>query len=219
MNVAIIPVREFKDTKLRLRKFLDASERAQLTRAFLNHVLEAIQRSDIQGVIIVASDKREVNRLATAFPKAYVLKEQRHHGGVNRAMEEGINYARNKFKNVDSIMLIPSDLPLLSTKALNAVISELKSYDLILAPSAKRDGTDLILFNISKGEIPFHYDDNSYKKHVAEARRRKIRYKVYHSKEFLFDIDSPGDFRKLMEELKVRTFQELTHKLHRLESD
>ncbi len=217
--VAIIPVREFRDTKFRLRGLLDESERASLTRSLLYHTLANLESSNVEATIIVASERRQVSRLAKKFSKALVINERTHHGGVNKAMEDGIAYVRKNLTKMSSIMLIPSDLPLLSSPAINIAISKLKSNDLVLAPSIKRDGTNLILFKMPEGKIPLHYDDNSYKQHLAEARKLKIRHMTYQPYVFLLDVDSPGDFRKLMKELKVRSFQELTRKLSAVESE
>jgi 2-phospho-L-lactate guanylyltransferase len=211
--VAIIPVREFENTKLRLRNFLGESERAMLTRSMLIHVLATLERSLVEHVVVVASNKAQASRLGKHFSKATFISEKSPHGGVNDAMDGGIAYARHQFKGMDSVMLIPSDLPLLSVAAIDKALEKLESYDLILSPSAKRDGTSLILFDLLRGRIPFHYDDDSYQRHLNEARLLKIKYTVFEPKELLFDVDTPTDFRKLKRELKARSVRELSIKL------
>jgi 2-phospho-L-lactate guanylyltransferase len=211
--VAIIPVREFKNTKLRLRSVLSESERSALTKSLLNHVLAQLQESQIDKVVIIASDKRSASSIARGFSKAVIIRESKHHGGVNYAMEDGMMYWRTHFGDATSFMLIPSDLPLLSSEAINEAISKLDYNNLVISPSIKRDGTNLLLFNFPAGKIPLHYDDDSYKQHLKEAKKLNGRYSIFRKKEFLSDLDSISDLQKIMRTLEAKSLQNLFSKL------
>ena len=206
-------MREFKKTKLRLGTSLTASERAALTVSLLHHVLTVLENSKVFATVIVASDIRSTSGLANKFRKVLVIREKRYHGGVNKAMGDGIGHVRSQFINATSLMLIPSDLPLLSREAINEAISKLNENDLVITPSIRRDGTSLLLFNLPRGKIPLHYDDNSYRQHLKEAKKLKIRYSIFPRKEFSFDVDMLSDLRKLMTNLKTKTIRELSQKL------
>jgi 2-phospho-L-lactate guanylyltransferase len=211
--VAIIPVREFEKTKLRMRDALNSSERAALTRSLLCHVLGQMQQSRVSSIIIVASEKGPVSRIARRFSKTIVIEESVYHGGVNRAMEDAMSYSMHHRSSSKFFMLVPSDLPLLSTEAINDAMSKLNDYDLIISPSMRCDGTSLLLLNFPKGKIPLHYDNDSYRQHLKEARRLKIRYSILRKKEFMFDVDSIGDLSRLMGDLKVKSLKQLFRKL------
>jgi 2-phospho-L-lactate/phosphoenolpyruvate guanylyltransferase len=210
--VAIIPVREFKNTKLRLGRWLGSPQRAALTISLLYRVLTALQHSKVQATVIVATDMRSTSRVAKKF-KSLVIHEKRHHAGVSKAMEDGIAYALSHFTEATSFMLIPSDLPFLSRDAINEAISKLEDKDLVISPSMKRDGTSLLLFNFPRGKIPLHYDDYSYKRHLKEAKKLHVRYSIFPKKAFSFDVDSISDLRKLMKSLKAESVQEISQKL------
>lgn len=211
--VAIIPVREFKNTKLRLRPYFSGAERAALTTSLLRHVLAALRNSKVDRIVIVASDESSASKVSESFVNALVIREKSHHGGVSKAMEEGIAHSRSHITDATSFMLIPSDLPFLSRAAINSAISKLSDNDLVISPSIKHDGTSLLLFNFPQGKIPLHYDDNSFKQHRNEARKLNIRYSIFPKKEFSFDLDSITDLRKLMRSLKAKSMLELSQKL------
>jgi 2-phospho-L-lactate guanylyltransferase len=211
--VAIIPVREFKNTKLRMGNSLSSRERSALTISLLCHVLGQLESSQVEKVVIVASDKKTVQRISRRFMKSIVITERVHHAGVNNAMKDGIAYSETNFPEVTSLMLIPSDLPLLSDLVINEAIAKLDNEELVICPSARLDGTSLLLFNFPKGSIPFHYDNDSYRQHLREARKRKLRYSIFKRKEFSFDVDTMGDLQKLKRILNVKSSEELFKKL------
>ncbi len=210
--LVIIPVREFTNTKLRLSPVLSKAQRAKLTLALLRKVLSEVERSNAVEAIVVTSRPDLVARHILDFPKTRVIKESKHHGGVNSAMRDGLKAAGKRYP-ASSVLLIPSDLPFLSFRALDKVALLMEKYDLLISPSSKLDGTSLLAFNLESGRIPFHYDDDSFNKHRAEAKKMKIKHRILRMRGFSFDVDSGSDLRNLMRALQVVSFQELLRKL------
>lgn len=210
--IVIIPVREFANTKLRLRSVLSKRQRANLTSSLLLKVLSQVEKSHALGAIIVASSPDLVRKRVRGFSKVLVIRESRHHGGVNSAMQDGLKYIGKEHHDA-AIILIPSDLPLLTFKALDNIIHLLEKYDLLINPSSKLDGTSLLAFNLGLGQIPFHYDDDSFRKHSAEMKKLKIKHLILRMREFSFDVDSDRDLGTLCKTLKASSFRELLVKL------
>ncbi|MHB1909477.1 MAG: 2-phospho-L-lactate guanylyltransferase [Nitrososphaerales archaeon] len=211
-TVAIVPVREFEDTKLRLKGLLSNTKRAELTQKMLYRVLRALELSSVASVIVVCSDTTSTKKIARVHKKVKIIEEAIHHGGVNNAMMDGLAFSA-KETNAKCAMLVPSDLPLLTSKAIDHALSKLSRYDLIINPSKMEDGTNLLLFDIKKGSIPLHYDDNSYRRHLEEARLAKRRYLVFRKKEFSFDVDSTLDLKNLIAIYGVKTFEDMLVKM------
>lgn len=201
---AIVPVREFKDAKQRLGNFLGETERAAMAKALLLHVLRSLEQADrVSGVLVVSSaEKQSVEDLST-FQKVKVVQESVNHGGVNSAVSDGINLI-GQSSEAPEILIVPSDLPLLSSEALNRAIKLLGEYDLVINPSLRKDGTNLLAFHLSK-LIPFWYDCNSFPNHVKEAESRKLHYLITDWKEFSFDVDDQKDLEEMMNQFKVKT--------------
>ena len=204
---SIVPVRNFKDTKIRLSSVLSVEERADLTKALLKRVVTALQNSNVTEIIIVSPIPAEIELFLQGFRKTRSVQESHRHGGVNSAMSDGVQEIPENERE-KKILLMPSDLPFISSEAINRTIDLLESYDLIINPSVKRDGTNLLAFSLSK-MIPLHYDDDSYSKHVKEARERRMKYLVTDWNEYSFDLDDKEDLNSLMQILEANSNENL----------
>ncbi|MCL4518172.1 MAG: 2-phospho-L-lactate guanylyltransferase [Thaumarchaeota archaeon] len=212
-SVAVIPVRDFASTKLRLRSILDDRQRAKLTATLLKNVLHSIEKSNLEKVVVVAANKEKAERDLAGFSKLVVIEESSHDGGVNRAMFDGIDFIERTGKN-GSFFFMPSDLPLLTSEALNKVLRLLEGHDIVIAGSRKKDGTNLLAM-IRPGMIPMHYDDDSFTKHLIEAEKVGMNYICLEWPEFAFDVDDRDDLEDLMQRTKAISFAELLEKLKR----
>ncbi|MGI0078357.1 MAG: 2-phospho-L-lactate guanylyltransferase [Nitrososphaerales archaeon] len=210
--VVIVPVREFENSKIRLRSVMSDEQRASLTASLLHRVLSQVEKSRALQVVIVASRPDQAGKYHSDFSKARIVGETRHHGGVNSAMLDGLKNIGTEFSRA-SILLIPSDLPLLTFRALDHVGRLLEKYDLLINPSSKLDGTNLVAFDPERGLIPLHYDDDSFRNHCAEAKTLKIKHRILRMKEFSFDVDSYQDLQRLEKVLGASSFEELIAKL------
>lgn len=205
-DYAIIPVREFSSAKQRLTNRLTSEERKALASALLKRVVRAAERSELECVIVVASDKSEISALIEGSRKISVISEKEYHGGVNGAFETGISYAIGR--GARRIALFPSDLPFVSHAKIDEAISLLENHDLILNPSIKKDGTNLLVMN-SDLTFELHYDDDSFNKHSLEAISRKLDFLVLDWKEFSIDLDDTDDLERTMRIFKSENFENL----------
>ncbi|HYB04014.1 MAG TPA: NTP transferase domain-containing protein, partial [Nitrososphaerales archaeon] len=147
---AIIPVREFKDAKQRLGNFLSEAGREALARGLLLHVLRSLEQAErVTAVLVVSSNEKQSAENLAAFHKVKVIQESMTHGGVNSAVNDGINLIRGS-SNDPKILIVPSDLPLSSHEAIDRALQMLDEYDLVINPSLRKDGTNLLAFHLSK---------------------------------------------------------------------
>lgn len=208
---AIIPVREFKTTKLRLGKILDQNQRAALTASLNYHVVATLQESVVSQVVIVSTDPEEVSKVTRGLSKATVISESSPRGGVNSAVSDGIAYL-DASRGVEKVLILPSDLPFLSFEAVNRAVRLLDKYDLLINPSAKKDGTNLLAFRTSE-VIPFHYDNDSYWNHLKEAEARHLNFISVEWAEFSQDLDDPSDLETALKRFNVQSLETLLQKL------
>jgi len=210
-SYAIIPVREFENSKLRLAANLTEPERSALTKALLVHVLREVQNSLLSGGLVVSSDPEQVSELIGKFQKIQVIAESSRHGGVNSAIYDGISVLK-QIEGDPRILLMPSDLPFLSSKAINKVIELLRLNELVINPSIKKDGTNLLAFIRSKC-IRLYYDSDSYSNHVREAKSDNLKIKIIEWKEFSHDLDDISDLQTIKRQLKADSLQSLIQAL------
>ena len=204
---ALIPVRDFSNTKLRLRNSLTERQRSELTSALLDVVLRSIQQSKIDDILVIATQPDEVLSKQNRFSKLKVVQEVRKRGGVNNAFIQGMGEL-SQDEEISSFFLLPSDLPFVNRNAVDQAISHFEGVDVLINPSRKMDGTNLLVMR-SNTRIPLHYDDNSYFRHLEECKKLNLRTKVLQEAPFSDDVDDGDDLFMVEQKLGVSTIQEL----------
>lgn len=202
-DYAIIPVREFSNGKLRLKDALSDYDRTSLSASLLKRVTNAVVRSRMERLVIVASNPLEVGDCVGNHPKITIISEKEHHGGVNEAMMMGIKFSKSA--GAVTTMLLPSDLPFVSHSKINQVLEAMNDYEMVIVGSRKRDGTNLLSM---RATIVFtlHYDDNSFVKHAQEATIRRLEFLSPDYSEFSMDLDDANDLRDAMKIYQADSF-------------
>jgi 2-phospho-L-lactate guanylyltransferase len=214
-NFAVVPVREFGESKQRLSSTLTRAQRSDLTLVLLSKVLRELQHSRIDRIILVAADVDEVRKLTPYFSKVVITNESIHHGGVNSAIRDGLHRIPQIWET--KVLLLPTDLPLITSSAVDRAINLLDNYEMIINPSERKDGTNLMGFRASL-PIELYYDNNSVANHIAEAQRLGFKYLSIEWKEFVTDFDDEKDLINLMNLLGVTNFQDLIQKLRTIDN-
>ena len=113
---AIVPVKRLGVSKRRLSKFLSSQERKLLTIAMLEDVLKALKSSIVPEIVVVSSDPN-VRVIADKFGVSFFSPS---HNGLNPAVEEATAWCmRNQ---ADSVLVVPADIPLLSSADVNKIV-------------------------------------------------------------------------------------------------
>lgn len=140
---------------------------------------------------VISSDSKalELARSQGAIP----VREATNRG-VNTAVHVGIRRAEES-----EYLVIPADLPLLSSSDLKRVIAlKSEAADIVMSPSQAFDGTNLLLFSKAK-RVRLSYDSTSFWNHLEDAAKRGHSLAVYTGKRVIFDVDTVHDLRKLAE--------------------
>jgi len=166
-----------------------------------------LDASNVESSIVVSSETIDSSSRVWNFRKNKIIQESLHHGGVNSAVQDGVSLIRRSGDN-PKILVLPSDLPLAASEPVNKILELLNVHDLVINPSFRKDGTNLLAFRLSN-VIPFYYDHDSYSNHAREAQERKLDFLTIDWKEFSIDVDSPEDLQFLMRERGVNTLESL----------
>jgi 2-phospho-L-lactate guanylyltransferase len=201
-TAVIIPVKG-ENPKGRLSTFLTPGQRRQLQVAMLEDTLQTLIRARMIGHTFVVSSDSNILEFVRRFGGRSVAEP--HDAGVNSAVARGLRAA----SSYDRRMIIPADLPLLEVQDLKvAPMLVREGSQVVIAPSETFDGTNMLLLTRG-GEMELHYDDDSFRKHVAGANSLGLRACVYRSVGVGFDIDKPSDIHRFFRFQKVgstRTF-------------
>jgi 2-phospho-L-lactate/phosphoenolpyruvate guanylyltransferase len=198
--VAIVPIGELEGAKSRLGGTLDAEERRDLVdRMFDRTVRAALATPGIAETLVVSPDREA---LATAAALGARTLRQRSQG-LNRGLGEARDDALAG--GADAIVVVPIDLPLVSSATLAEIIAPLSVVAerplVILAPDRHGRGTNALVL-APPTAIEFGFGGDSRAAHAACAADAGARY-VELDGPLSVDIDTPDDLL-LVEALATR---------------
>ena len=198
---AIVPVKRFENAKTRLSSMLDTEDRIRLSSLMLEDTLQILSVAPpLTQVIIVSADKR-ADEIATKHGAKFLPEEKEK--GVNSAVALADGYCIEK-EAADATIVIPHDLPLLDSIVISKAceLAEKESTCIVICPSARYDGTNMLLRK-PPSVIGTFYETDSYNMHVRTAIKLGIPVKPLLSKSLMYDIDTPEDALQLIKEENV----------------
>ena len=165
-----------------------------LVNYFFDLTIKKLEKASLISDILVISNTEKFKHLRN---NKKITNITYHREGVNNAISIADSYL--EYQNIDASIVIPIDLPLVSSKDIEDLckISKDFSKGVIICPSQRYDGTNILLrkpHNI----IKTHYDNNSYHNHLLEARLRNVSVKQLTDPNFTFDIDTKEDLLSLI---------------------
>jgi 2-phospho-L-lactate guanylyltransferase len=113
---------------------------------------------------------------------------------LNEALKLAVDYA--VAEGASSVLILPSDLPLLRAADIENIIAMASSpRDIVIAPS-KDNGTNALLL-LPPDVMNLRFGGESFPSHIAEARRVGVRPRIYRSVNVSTDVDDVEDLLKV----------------------
>jgi 2-phospho-L-lactate guanylyltransferase len=173
VDVAVlVPVKDFRQAKVRLAGALAPWERAALARSMASNVVAA---ADSLPVYVVCDDS-EVAAWAEAARAAVLWRPGL---GLNGAVTDGVETLGRQ--GVGRVIVAHSDL---------AWAAHLP--DVTLIPDRRDDGTNVACVPTDAGFV-FAYGPGSFRRHAAEGRRLGLGVRVVREPRLGWDVDVPDD--------------------------
>ena len=188
----VVLLKDFASAKTRLRSALEPEERERLARRNAELALAAAGAGD--QVLVVAGGAEPAELAAMAGVEVLVEDQP---AGQNPAAALGI--ARALERGADAVLLLSSDLPLVTPEIVAAMLSrgrELPLPAVLAAPAAGRGGTNALYLS-PPGACGLHFGDDSLRKFEADARARGVRFELFEAAELALDLDEPSDLALL----------------------
>ncbi|HTQ47921.1 MAG TPA: 2-phospho-L-lactate guanylyltransferase [Polyangiaceae bacterium] len=189
---AVVPAKSLVRGKSRLSPALDRAARARFARTLLEHVLEVLRASGLEG-ILVATDGQDVSDLATSRGAAVLFDQA---GGslaavVDRALAEV------ERRGATAAIVLMADLPRIEARDVVEILAALDGHDVVLARDHLGHHTNaLALVPPTAMGTRFGRAD-SFEAHVAAARDAGLRVVVIDNDRVAFDVDLPADHRRI----------------------
>jgi 2-phospho-L-lactate guanylyltransferase len=196
-TIAVIPVGTLEGAKSRLGETLDGEERRDLATRMARRTIEsAVATPDIAEVLVVTPDP-EVRDLALSAGARPVRQRSQ---GLNRGLREAREEALAA--GAEALLILPIDLPLISSDALRPILATLEEPDrplVVIVPDRHRRGTNALLL-APPDAIEFGFGGDSRTAHLECAREAGARI-VELEGPLMLDLDTPEDL--LLVEQKV----------------
>nr|WP_283250997.1 2-phospho-L-lactate guanylyltransferase [Rhabdothermincola salaria] len=174
----MVPVKAFRDAKLRLAPALAPSARAELARSMATSVVAAASPLPVH----VVCDDDEVADWARSVGAHVLWKPGR---GLNGAVNEGV--ADLADAGTERVIVAHADLPHALELAWVA-----DGEGVTLVPDRHDDGTNVAAVP-ARARFTFAYGPGSFTRHVAEAHRLGLELRVVREPRLGWDVDLPAD--------------------------
>ncbi|MEE4195852.1 MAG: 2-phospho-L-lactate guanylyltransferase [Anaerolineae bacterium] len=195
MTIAVLlPVKPIHLAKSRLSAVMNDEARERWVREEFIHTLDVLREvAAIDHVLVISSDP-EVWQIAKAH-QVEVLEES-DVPGLNQSVQRGIAWCQAQ--SVDTVMILPIDLPLLKPYCVRASLARLvEAPGMVIVPDRHRYGTNLLVFT-PNDLIPPLYGENSFKRHLNAAREAGVTPTIYRCQDLSIDVDTPDDLVLVM---------------------
>ncbi len=188
----VVLVKDFDSAKQRLGPALDPPQRRALARRNASRAIRAAGAAE-HRLVVAGSD--EAAALAAELG-AEVLVEPRQEG-QNVAAQRGL--ARASENGADAVLLLSSDLPLVTKKSVRDLLREatrLAPPVAVAVPATGRGGTNALYLHPPRA-IGLHFGADSLAAFRREAQGLGVRFEIHISPAMALDIDEPADLVRL----------------------
>jgi 2-phospho-L-lactate/phosphoenolpyruvate guanylyltransferase len=187
VQVIVVPVKALGGSKTRLTPLLSPAERAMLTLALLEDVLDAATVQPRWDVWVISPDQAVLTAAAGRGVRA--LPERGH------SLLEAVRQVEEELGGSDELAVLLGDLPYLEPDDLGAALET--DGPVVAAPAASDGGTNLLLRR-PPSVIPARFGRASFAKHRWAARRVHVDLVEVHAPGLEMDLDRPEDVAALL---------------------
>jgi 2-phospho-L-lactate guanylyltransferase len=189
MRVIAVPVKPLEAAKRRLSRVLSARERAVLSLAMVEDVLDACQ-GQVDWEVWVVSRSEAVLEIAGRRGAIPVAEEGRSLLDAVRQVELAVPGRWSE------LAVVLADLPFLTADALSDALAQAEGTGVLATPAESDGGTNLLVRRPPTA-IPARFGRSSFARHRAEAGRRGVAFREVRIPEAGFDLDRPSDLARV----------------------
>ena len=198
---AILPVKKYHVGKSRLRHLFSDAELAELNRELFESTFTKLQETaEIDRILMVSREDHALNWCETHGGVALMEDE---HSSLNLAISKAQAHACQA--GVERIMVLPSDLPLMTSKDLNSLICLAEgTRKLVIVPDHYQSGTNALVMS-DPDLIQPRFGSGSFRKHTRQAIDKNAELVVYLNDNIQWDLDTSLELSRI-----INTQSELT---------
>ena len=203
---AIVPVKPLRRGKSRLSSVLSQDERLNLNQQLLSNTLRTLKSiPELEHVLVIS---RDPNALALARKHGARTVQEDGAPQLNVALTRATVFVKRFATR--GVLIIPADLPLLSTTDINRLLDCAHDPPVVaVAPDRRREGTNALLVS-PIGLIEYDFGPGSFQRHCERARLAGARLQIVELPTLALDVDVPEDLVFVQEQLGLDNLMHLT---------
>jgi 2-phospho-L-lactate guanylyltransferase len=190
VRAIVLPVKSLDDAKSRLGPVLSPLERAALTLAMLEDVLDVTLAMPGWDSWVVSPDE-SVLEVAVRRGAEPIREEG---PPLTKAIQQVEEEAAAR--NLEALAVLLPDTPLVTGRVLIRALHTLGPV--VVAPSADETGTNFLLRRPPRA-ISARFGPDSYRKHLQEAAEADVPTAVVEADELAFDLDVVDDILAVLD--------------------
>jgi 2-phospho-L-lactate guanylyltransferase len=191
---AVVPLKELPLGKRRLAASLADAVRRRLILTMLADVVATLLRSPgIDRVSILTCDAQLVPQGCS-----HISDDA---GELNAAL--AVAAESSVEAGADGMLIVPADVPLIDRDDIAALLAARREHTLVAAPDEALCGTNALLL-APPGLIGTRFGPRSLAAHEAAARAAGAGFVLVQRPRLAFDVDEPGQLRRLTLECNSR---------------
>jgi 2-phospho-L-lactate guanylyltransferase len=191
--VALIPCKGFAEGKSRLADLLDPATRRALCETFFERTVEVARSVMPPMHVLVVTPDAEV--IACADRLGVPASFDAGHG-LNFALDAARHRLTPGLSADASLLILPTDLPLATTAALNQAIEE--RSDVVIVPDEELIGTNVLLLRpAARHSFQFRFGPDSYRQHREQARLNGLSCRILAGSPLAFDVDRADQYQRM----------------------
>jgi 2-phospho-L-lactate/phosphoenolpyruvate guanylyltransferase len=192
VRVIAVPVKSLSKAKTRLAPILSPLERAAVTLAMLEDVLDATLALPGWETWVVSPDEAVLEVAARRRARPVAEEKPPLSAAVRQVELEAVDQDADA-----TLTVLLADLPFVTTDALQEALQTLGSV--VIAPSQDGTGTNLLLRRPPR-VIGARFGRDSFARHQAASEAKGLPVSVVRRSELTADIDTPKDVLSFLAE-------------------
>jgi 2-phospho-L-lactate/phosphoenolpyruvate guanylyltransferase len=206
VRAIVLPVKSLDEAKSRLAPVLTPLERAALTLAMLEDVIDATVLLPGWETWVVSPDEAVLEVAAKRGVMAIAEERPPLAAAIHQAEDEA------QARGASALAVLLPDTPLVTAAALTRAVHTLGPV--VLAPARDEAGTNLLLRR-PPTTIASNFGRDSYRKHLEAAGQHDVPIAIVEQPEIAFDLDVADDILVVLNARRAGRARQVLRELDR----